>query len=104
MALDLIPMRLLKKYVFDERDHACAILRTDFPSEFKDILDGLAAFTLKKSEILTPGGGRSPISIAMLPVHRVAVVHRYHRPRRFIGLGLISPPFPAASALPREQL
>jgi hypothetical protein len=65
MGLDLIPRRLHAKFTFEERDHACAILRTDFPNEFKDIQDCLAAFTLKKSEILTPGGGRSPISIAI---------------------------------------
>jgi Restriction endonuclease BglII len=65
MALDLIPARLRARYQFDERDHACAILARDFRSEFRDILDCLAAFSLKKSEILTPGGGRSPISIAI---------------------------------------
>lgn len=65
MGLELIPRRLSKKYVFEERDHACAILARDFKAEFKDILDGLEAFTLRRSEILTPGGGRSPISIAI---------------------------------------
>ena len=40
-------------------------LARDFPSEFKDIVDCLQAFTLKKSAILTPGGGRSPIPIAI---------------------------------------
>jgi hypothetical protein len=65
MGLDLIPTKLREKYEFDERDHACAILARDFPSQFKDILDCLSAFTLKKSAILTPGGGRSPIPIAI---------------------------------------
>lgn len=65
MGLDLIPSSLRNKFTFDERDHACAILARDFPDEFKDITDGLASFRLKKSEILTPGGGRSPISIAI---------------------------------------
>lgn len=37
----------------------------DFPSEFGDIIDCLAAFKLKKSAILTPGGGRSPIPITI---------------------------------------
>src|SRR5205814_1211327 len=48
-----------------ERDHACAILHTDFASEFTDLMDCLTAFTLKKSAIMTPGGGRSPIPIAI---------------------------------------
>jgi hypothetical protein len=65
MGLDLIPPAILAKYQFEERDHACAILARDFPTEFKDILDCLKAFTLKKSDILTPGGGRSPIPIAI---------------------------------------
>jgi hypothetical protein len=65
MGLDLIPPALLAKYKFEERDHACAILARDFPSEFQDIVDCLKAFTLKKSPILTPGGGRSPIPIAI---------------------------------------
>jgi hypothetical protein len=62
MGLDLIPVALHAKYEFFERDHACAILARDFPAEFKDITDCLDAF-VKKSAILTPGGGRSPIPI-----------------------------------------
>lgn len=65
MGLDLISTKLRAKYQFEERDHACAILARDFPSEFTDILNCLTAFTLKKSDILTPGGGRSPIPIAI---------------------------------------
>lgn len=65
MGLNLIPRTLRCKYRFEERDHACAILHKDFPAEFKDILDCLRAFTLKRSEILTPGGARSPIPIAI---------------------------------------
>lgn len=65
MGLDLIPATHQARYRFEERDHACAILARDFPSEFADLMDCLAAFTLKKSDILTPGGGRSPIPIAI---------------------------------------
>lgn len=65
MGLDLIPAALHNKYTFEERDHACAILARDFSSEFADLTDCLAAFTLKKSAILTPGGGRSPIPVAI---------------------------------------
>ena len=62
MGLDLIPHALRSKFHFDEREHACAILATDFPNEFQDMLDCLDWFTLRRSHILTPGGGRSPIS------------------------------------------
>jgi methylaspartate ammonia-lyase len=63
--LDLIRESIRKRYCLDERGHAVAILANDFPSEFNDILDTLDAFTLKKSDILTPGGGRSPIPKAI---------------------------------------
>lgn len=65
MGLDAIPNRLWQRYHFEEREHACAILAQDFPQEFADLLDCLAAFHLKRSDILTPGGGRSPISKAI---------------------------------------
>lgn len=62
MALDLIPADLRARFSFTERDHATAILKTDFPTEFDDLCIVLRGFKLKKTEILTPGGGRSPIS------------------------------------------
>jgi hypothetical protein len=62
MGLDLIPTKLHSKFHFDERGHACAVLATDFPSEFQDILDCLEWFSLPRSHILAPGGGKSPIS------------------------------------------
>jgi hypothetical protein len=65
MALGLIPARLHKRFRFEERHHATGILASDFPEEFDDILRCLEGFSLKKSAILTPGGGRSPIPIAI---------------------------------------
>jgi len=62
VALDLVPAPLRSKYRFDERGHACAILASDFPDEFQDIMDCLDWFELRRSDILQPGGGRSPIS------------------------------------------
>jgi hypothetical protein len=61
MGIDLIPANLRKRYRFDERHHASSILAIDFEEEFHDLLHCLEAFRLKKSDILTPGGGRSPI-------------------------------------------
>ena len=65
MGLDLIPADLHARYTFAEHDHACAILARDFVSEFTNLIDCLRAFSLKKSAIMTPGGGRSPIPIAI---------------------------------------
>jgi hypothetical protein len=61
MGLNLIPAALRKKFRFDEREHATAILASDFPKQFKDILDCMTAFTLKKSYFAVAGGARSPI-------------------------------------------
>jgi len=61
MALDLILDKLHKRYTFAEYHHATSILAVDFAEEFNDLLVCLDAFHLKKSDILTPGGGRSPI-------------------------------------------
>lgn len=63
MSLKKIPLKLRNKYRFEERGHAASILSTDFPSQWKDILDCLDAFWLKKSAILTPGGRLSVISL-----------------------------------------
>ena len=65
MGLKLIPDAIRERYHIEERGHACAILAADFPNEFADIRDCLDGFVLRKSHILTPGGGRSPISAAL---------------------------------------
>jgi hypothetical protein len=61
MSLNLIPVRLRERFRFEERHHATSIIATDFKDEFRDIIQCLEDFRLKKSDILTPGGGRSPI-------------------------------------------
>ena len=58
----MIPARLRARYHFDERGHACAILKGDYPSEFRDVLAALEAFEVPKSEILKGGGGKTPIA------------------------------------------
>ena len=65
MGVELIAADVRVKYHIEERSHACAILKSDFPNEFNDIVDCLRAFTLKKSEILQAGGRKSPIAIAI---------------------------------------
>ena len=62
MATDLLPDEILQKFEVHEWKHACAVLKEDFPEEWKDIIEILREFYLKKSDILKPGGGLSPIS------------------------------------------
>jgi hypothetical protein len=65
MGLNLIPEDLHQGYHFDELEHACAILASDFPDEFADLLNCLDAFRLRRSYIATPGGSRSQVSITI---------------------------------------
>jgi len=54
MALDLIPQVVRDRYHIEERGHACAILAAGYPNEFKDIVECLEGFAVRKSHILTP--------------------------------------------------
>lgn len=65
MALSLLPEYIRENYEIHEWKHACAILHSDFPAEWKDIVDLLIQFRLRKSWIMTPGGSKSQISNAM---------------------------------------
>lgn len=61
MTANQIPRELRKKFQFDDREHAIAILATDFPAEFRDLLECLDYFWLKKSDVVRPGKNRSEI-------------------------------------------
>lgn len=65
MSLSLLPQNILDMYEVHEWKHACAILKEDFPEEWRDILDLLTAFRLKKSWITNPGGSKSQVSTFM---------------------------------------
>lgn len=62
MGFNLIPRSIQRRYEIQERHHACAILATDFPAEWRDLLSALAQITLPRSHIVRPGGRKSPIS------------------------------------------
>jgi hypothetical protein len=62
MSLQLLPARLREKFQIEERVHACAVLKTDFPNEFRDIVDCLDAFHLKRSEVIAKGGNKTEIA------------------------------------------
>ena len=62
MNFNLIPDEIRWKYDLYERNHALAILSSDFPVEYNEILQVLSNFTLTKDDIVTPGGRKSPVA------------------------------------------
>lgn len=62
MSIKHLPTSILRKFDVYERNHAVAILQTDFPDEYQEIIGVLENFTLTKNDILTPGGRKSPIA------------------------------------------
>jgi hypothetical protein len=62
MAKELVPLNIRERYEIHEYKHACAILKEDFSDEWRDIIDVLSIFKLKKSEIKAGGGRKSRIS------------------------------------------
>lgn len=62
MGLEELPPFVRKHYDYGEWKHACAILRGDFPGEWKDLMAMLTAFRLKRSWIATGGGNKSAVS------------------------------------------
>ncbi|THF82109.1 BglII/BstYI family type II restriction endonuclease [Cohnella fermenti] len=62
MAISHLPTSITEKFEVYERNHATAILLTDFPEEYRELLHVLENFELTKDDILTPGGRKSPIA------------------------------------------
>lgn len=62
-ALSLLPQFIISHYQVHEWRHASAVLATDFPDEWRDLIEVLTDFRLFQSEVMKPGGGRSPIAI-----------------------------------------
>lgn len=60
--IDQLPEFIRDNYEIHEWRHALAILRSDFPNEYNDILDVLTRFRLHKSWINTGGGRKSKVS------------------------------------------
>ncbi len=65
MGLEQLPEFIRNNYEVHEWKHACAILGSDFPEEFKDVIAVLTAFRLHKSWITVGGGGKSKVSQAI---------------------------------------
>lgn len=65
MVLDLLPANIRSNYEVHEWKHACAVLNSDFPSEWQDLIDVLNGFKLKKSHIEVGGGSKSKVASAI---------------------------------------
>jgi len=57
-----LPEDIQKKFESYESKHACAILKNDFPDEWKDFIEMLRAFELRKSWISKGGGSKSDLA------------------------------------------
>jgi hypothetical protein len=62
MSINSLHEFIRTNYEVYEWRHATAILEKDFPHEWDDLNHVLCNFRLLRSEILTPGGGKSPIA------------------------------------------
>jgi hypothetical protein len=64
-AASIIPARLRDSFEIHEWRHASAILAHDFPEEWKDIIEVLDGFVLKKTAVVEAGGSKSPVAKAI---------------------------------------
>lgn len=60
--IHLVPHEIRQNYHVKEWRNAAGIMMTACPDEWKEMIDVLSNFKLLKSEILKPGGGKSPIA------------------------------------------
>lgn len=65
MTTSLLPNSIRETYEIHEWKHACAILKNDFPNEWKDIIDLMEGFKFKKSWITIGGGRKSKVAEAI---------------------------------------
>lgn len=65
MGIDLLPQNVRNAYQIEERHHACAILRSDFPEQWDDLIAVLNSFVLRRSHVEAKGGNKSPIARAL---------------------------------------
>lgn len=63
MPIDALPQPIRDGYLIKEVHHATAVLQSDFPEQWQDLIAVLSDFRLYRTEIEAPGGGRSPIAL-----------------------------------------
>ena len=62
MPIDQLPKDIRESYEIHEWKHASAILQTDFPGEWSEIIRVLSNVRVRRSHVLVGGGGRSKIT------------------------------------------
>ncbi|HHH9304937.1 hypothetical protein N7650_19720 [Pseudomonas sp. GD04058] len=62
MAIEALPQFIKDNYQHMEYNHATAILQTDFPNEWQNLLEVLTNFRLLRSDVRKKGGKKSPIA------------------------------------------
>jgi len=62
MSIKHFPKDILHKFEVHEWKHALAILRCDFPNEYRDLVDMLQQFKLRKSWIARGGGNKTDLA------------------------------------------
>ncbi|HEX4135366.1 MAG TPA: BglII/BstYI family type II restriction endonuclease [Bryobacteraceae bacterium] len=60
-----LPAFIRENYELGEWKHACAILETDFPSEYANVVNVLTDFRVPKSSLIAGGGGKTRIAQAV---------------------------------------
>lgn len=65
MGVELLPDFIREHYEVHEWKHACAILKNDFPNEWKDVIEVLTDFRWRKTWVTVGGGSKSKISAAI---------------------------------------
>lgn len=63
--MSTIPPFIAEHYEVREWKHAIAIVQSDFPDEWADIVDVLTNFRLRESHITVGGGGRSLVAASL---------------------------------------
>lgn len=65
MALEQFPESIRNTYEMHEWRHASAVLATDFPDEFANLVKVLSEFKLNSSFIVVGGGNKGPVAKAL---------------------------------------
>jgi hypothetical protein len=61
LSVFLLPEAIRESYVVAERHHACAVLATDFPHEWDDLIAVLTRFRLRHTDLVATGVGNKSL-------------------------------------------
>lgn len=67
----VLPPRISDRYELREVRDAAAVIKSTNPAEFEEIVEVLSDFKLTKRDILTPGGGKSPLAMRLDETFRI---------------------------------